>query len=121
MKIGIRTRGLELTRDLHEHVERRLRFGMARFGARLRRVYVQLVDVNGPRGGLDTECTLRVELAHGSEVVIRELHRDAFSAVARASDRLSHAVSRRLERLNARRRGRRGVAERPWGAYAAGA
>jgi hypothetical protein len=38
---------------LPDHIERRLRFALARFGSRVERVIVFLHDRNGPRGGID--------------------------------------------------------------------
>jgi ribosome-associated translation inhibitor RaiA len=106
MKLELRTRGVELTEQLRNHVELRLRFALTRFGERLSRVYVLIADVNGPKGGRDIQCKVRAELASHGEVLIREVNEDPFAAVARATDRAAFAVSRQLKRITARRRGR---------------
>lgn len=110
MQFEMHAHGLELDDDLRSHVERRLRFALARFGERVRDVSVLLTDVNGPKGGYDLQCKVLAELATGEDVVIRELHHDPFAGVSRAAERVSHAVARRLDRWTTLRRGRDGRA-----------
>lgn len=112
MNIELHTQGIAPTEQLKDHIERRLRFALTRFGRKLRRVHVTLSDQNGPKGGFDTQCKVRAELSDAGPIVIQQVHRDAFSAVARAADRISHAVGRQMERLNDRRRGRNPRANR---------
>lgn len=106
MKLSMRAKGLRLTGKLREHVERRLHFALGRFSDRVRGVSVLLEDVNGPRGGLDTRCKIRARLAPSGTVVVEETRLHAFSAVALAADRAGRLMSRRLERLGRRRKGR---------------
>ena len=106
MKIEMRTRGVTATKELKAHVQRRMRFALHRFGERVRRLHVLLEDINGPKGGIDIHCKLRVELAGGGDMVIHENHQDPFSAVSRASERISHAVGRRVDHLNTKRNGK---------------
>ncbi|MEZ5980625.1 MAG: HPF/RaiA family ribosome-associated protein, partial [Planctomycetota bacterium] len=73
---------------------------------KVRRVVVQLTDVNGPRGGRDVRCTIRARLTTGGELVVQELHDSPFSAAAGASDRMARGLARRIERLHQRWRGR---------------
>ncbi len=107
MKLEFRSNGVRISEALAEHAERRLRFALGRFGERVRRVRVQLTDVNGPRGGEDIQCRVLASLAPHGELVIQEVNHDPFAAVARASDRAGHSLSRHVRRIRARRRGRR--------------
>ena len=50
--------GTQRPADLPEHIERRLRFALARFGNRVERVIVFLQDRNGPKGGIDKVCRI---------------------------------------------------------------
>jgi len=62
MKIDIQTRGFTLTDALRTQTERRLRFAFGGLGARVGRVGVRLTDENGPRGGVDKRCALRISV-----------------------------------------------------------
>lgn len=104
MNLQIRTRGIEMTRPLEEVVERRIRFALNRFGERVRHVHVQLTDLNGPRGGVDTRCKVEVSLDSIGSVIVHETSDTPFTAVALASDTVSRAVRRKIKRLQGRRR-----------------
>jgi ribosome-associated translation inhibitor RaiA len=106
MQIEVHSRGIESSDALRQHAARRARFALTRFGDRVRRLSVTVADENGPKGGVDMRCRIRADLHPRGEIVIRERHHDPFAAVARATERVAHAVSRRLQRLHARRRGR---------------
>ena len=106
MKILTRARGLQLTDELSSHSTDQIRTALGRFADRLRRVEITLLDVNGPRGGIDKECKIMVVLEGVGTLVIRERSDSAFAAISNAADRCRQAVSRTLDRVQYARRGR---------------
>jgi len=104
MRIHLHSRGPHVSSDLGRHTMRRLRFALGRFTGRIRHVAVQFDDPNGPRGGVDAQCQVRVGLDHGELVVVDELAPDPFVAVGRAADRVRRVVGERLERIRDKRR-----------------
>lgn len=100
MQLEVRGRHLVMTPALREHVARRLRFALGRVAARLHRVSVRVDDVNGPRGGVDKRCQVRLVLP-GRTITIDELDRDLYVAIDRAAERAGRAAERTLERLRA--------------------
>src|SRR5690348_9291997 len=102
------------TAPILQEAERRLQFALGRFAARIRSVDARLVDVNGPRGGVDQVWHVMVRLTRRSPaVVIEEAGAHPGSAIGRAADRAAQAVSRLLARLRrSRGRGLRLLA--PW-------
>ena len=104
MRIQLHSRGPHVSSDLGRHTLRRLRFALGRFSGRVRDVAVQFRDPNGPRGGVDAHCQVRVALDSGDLVVVDELAADPFVAVGRAADRVRRVVGERLERFRDRRR-----------------
>lgn len=99
MKIDIQAHGVELTDGLREHVEHRLGFALSQFQERIRGVVVRLSDVNGPKGGIDKRCYLRVRLNGLSDIVVEETEADFPVAVNRAADRAKRTLARRLLRV----------------------
>ena len=69
MKIAIRTHDVTLTEALRALVTRRLSSAFDRLGPTVRAVDVTLSDVNGPRGGVDKHCRLRVHSDTAAPVV----------------------------------------------------
>jgi len=98
MRLSVRTLGMETTDAIRDHVERRVRFAVGRFGDRLEEVSVRLGDANGPRGGTDKTCRLVATLGGTGQVVVEDADADLYVAVDRATSRLGRAVGRAVER-----------------------
>ncbi len=100
MKLRLVARGVELTADLNDYVRRRLHFALGRFSGKIRSVSVRLTDVNGPRGGIDKCCDIRVNVGLRQEVIVRERQNNIHAAVAFAVERADRAVQRQLDSAN---------------------
>lgn len=98
MQIDIQARNLSLTDALRTHVRRRLGFALARNADHIQRVVVRLLDINGPRGGADNCCHVRVVLRHLPEVVIQDTDADFTVAIYRALGRAGRTVARDVAR-----------------------
>ena len=105
MQIDVQALRFELTPALRTHTERRLQFALGRFNAQVSRLWVRLSDVNGPRGGDDKRCHVRITLTDAPEVVIEDTEADLYVAIARAADRAGRTVARRLGRSRDQRHG----------------
>ena len=103
MQLEMRGVKFQLDDKLIDHIERRLRFALGRFAARIRRLTVRLSDVNGPRGGTDKRCRIAVALFPRGIVMVQGSGDDLFALVTHSARRARRAVRRALER---RRRGR---------------
>lgn len=55
---------------------------------------IRFEDVNGPRGGIDTVCKIKLVLSGRPSVVASERGRDAEPAFERASSKVQHALQR---------------------------
>lgn len=108
MKIDIQTHGFTLTDALRTQTERRLRFAFGGLGSRVGRVGVRLTDENGPRGGIDKRCALRISVPGQQPIVIEQQESNLYVAIDCAAERAGRAVSRQMGRQNAQRR------DAPW-------
>lgn len=97
MQLQIRSRSIELTDALRAHVERHLQFALSRFGDRIGRVTVHLVDAGGPGAGGDKTCRIDVTLRPSGEVVVEDTQADLHAAIDRATERTGRSVTRELE------------------------
>ena len=104
MKIGIQCKGFSLTSAIAGRVRKRLDFLLGRGLSRLRRVDVTLSDLNGPRGGVDKRCLIKVSIDGLRPVVVEDIQSDLYIAIDRATGRASRTVVRRMELDNSRRR-----------------
>lgn len=111
MTIETRFRGIEDTRLLRRIVERKLRYSLGRFSHTLAGVAADLGDENGPRGGIDKYCRVRVTTRRGAEVFVEAVDSTIHAAVDRATERIARVLDRQAERRRDLRRDvRRGEA-----------
>lgn len=93
--LALRTSGVDVTPDLREDVRWRVGRRLGKFGPYIERVTVRFEDVNGPRGGVDTMCRIKVVLSGLASVVVEETASDASKAFNRA-DGVAERVVRRV-------------------------
>ena len=98
MLIDILNRDVPVEPETREWVERRVRFALGRFVARIHRVAVMFEDINGPRGGNDQRCRVLITLVPEGNVVIDDVDSTIEAVTAHAVDRAARAVVRELER-----------------------
>ena len=99
---NIRVDGLRLNERDREHMRRRLGEKLGRHAKSVDRVTVRLRDVNGPRGGVDVQCRIKVVL-NGLPSVVVEQRATAFrlaftEALAGAERTVRRALQRRRMR-----------------------
>ena len=104
MQIDIQALNFSLTDALRERVRRRMGFALGGKDENIQRVVVRLSDINGPKGGKDMCCQIRIVLEHMSDVVIKDVETDLYVAIDRAFDRAGRAVARQLSRQLTRQR-----------------
>jgi ribosome-associated translation inhibitor RaiA len=100
MRFDIQGLGFPLTAALLDHTERRLRFALTRTSERITQVVVRLGDINGPRGGADKLCRVRVYLEHAPPVWIEDAGADLYAVIERAAERAGRNVAKRVDRLH---------------------
>ena len=99
----IRAATHETAATLREYATRRLSFALRAFQHRVRCVKVRLTDLNGPRRrGIDSRCSMTVELVNGGLIVAEATTAWPFASVACAASRLKEAVRRELGRATPR-------------------
>ena len=98
MKLELRARHLTVDPRLRELCERNLLYSLGRFEDHVRRVQLWMEDLNGPRGGRDLRCVLRVGLRHGGAVTVECTDTGPELAVSEVFDRARSALVRTVQR-----------------------
>jgi putative sigma-54 modulation protein len=124
-KIELRGSNLPISEALREHLTRKLDFVLRRLGEHVDRIIVRIVDINGPKGGLDKRCRIIARLSPAGIVVVEATDADSYVAVSHAAtrmeERIARAVTRRRPRPPAARRGARRQWQEALGPIANGA
>lgn len=90
---------------LREYATRRLSFALRRFEDRVRHITVRFIDVNGPRRGVDSRCSMALDLVGGRRIVVEATTAWPFASVARAATRLNAVVRKEVGRASSHRGG----------------
>jgi ribosome-associated translation inhibitor RaiA len=80
------------------YLRRKLGAKLGKFAPAIERVRARVEDVNGPRGGLDKRCRIKVVQSGLPSVMAEEQHNAVRAATDRALDRIETALRRTLER-----------------------
>ncbi len=104
MDLRITGNNVSISDALKSYVDRNLRACLANTDGLVHEVEVRVADVNGPRGGVDKLCGIRVVLQRAGVVFVQARGADAYGTVDKAALRLKAALARRVGRHRSRLR-----------------
>jgi hypothetical protein len=96
--VAVRAKGLELDEDLQTYVQRRLAAQLGKHAPSVMRVTVRVKDVNGPKGGIDQLCRIKVVLKKLPSVLFENRAASRRQAIHGAILGAERAVRRKLQR-----------------------
>lgn len=99
----IRAMGVELEDSDRDYLRRKLGRKLGKFAHFIERASVRIEDVNGPRGGVDKRCRIKIVLSGMPSVFVEEQHVELQAAMDRALARTERAVRRTVEARRATR------------------
>jgi hypothetical protein len=104
VQLTVKTRGVALSEKLLGVIRGSIASAVGRFAERVTRVVVRVDDTNGPRGGVDTECRMTLQLDRGRGLTVSAVAPNEFAAVGRAAARARTCFVRALKKQGSRRR-----------------
>ena len=99
---NIRVEGVRLDDDDRTYIRRRLGEKLGKYGRRLERVTVRMRDINGPRGGVDIQCRIKLVVSGLPSVVVEHHAERLRPALTRALAGAERAMRRTLQRRRSR-------------------
>lgn len=96
--VNIRVTGVTLGEDERAYIRQRLGEKLGKYAESIERVSVRMEDVNGPRGGVDQACRIKVVLSGLPSVVFERQAASLKPAVTGALTGVERAVRRAVER-----------------------
>ncbi len=107
MLIAIRDTGIGLSAEGRAYAIDRVDRALGAVREHVRKVFIYLTDLNGPRGGVDKLCRIAVTLDAGRPVVVTTNAGSVTGVVDVAADKAAEMVQREVHRRCERRRGER--------------
>lgn len=92
-----------INEDIKEKVKSIVERALDRFSSAIRKVEIRFLDSNGPKGGVDTQCTIKVTHVEPGRLVIKGKGVSVLQATHIASGRARSALSRRIGKLKSYR------------------
>ncbi len=80
--------------------ERIVRLGLTRFATQIERVSISIRDENGPRGGNDQRCVVRVHPTHLRDIVVQETSDCIEKSLSLGVERAARTLARLHRRRN---------------------
>jgi|GEM_PF-301628 len=102
MLIQVSGKGFELSPELRDDVEEKMKTALERFRTRIGRVNVFLADENGPKNGVDKSLRAIIDIERLPLIVVEEKGDAWLSILDRTVERATHTVSRQIERIRSR-------------------
>ncbi len=87
-----------LPKFVRTHAESRVASKLERFTDAIEEVRLMLKDLNGPKGGEDSECRVTVHLRNMPEIIIQERSDSIGKAMYNALERASRTIARNLQK-----------------------
>jgi len=108
----IRAVDVDIDQEDRAYLRRKLGRKLGKYARNIQRVSVRLDDINGPRGGIDQHCVIKVILVELPTVIVESSSATVQEAMDEALARVERAVKHALERrrtkpLRVRQAGRR--------------
>lgn len=94
----VRVRGGAIDDEDRDYIARKLGMKFAEFVASIERMTVRLSDTNGPKGGRDKRCQIKVVLSGLPTVVVNVTDTTLSRTIDRAVEASARAVRRRVQR-----------------------
>lgn len=98
MKPTIVAKGVKLSQVLRNYVTRRLQFSLNHARQSIGGVIVRISDQNGPRGGIDKQCRIQINVPGMPSIVVSS----TAARIAEAVDLAVHRAAMALERTRSR-------------------
>ncbi len=100
MDVRLLDRNVGVTAEQREGIDRCLQYAFDRFSSHIRHIDVSLSDVNGPKGGDDLQCRMKIVLDGKGEIMVEGKSVSVEALISETADRAALAVSKRLDRLH---------------------
>lgn len=98
MNITSRAQGFELSSAIDRFVRDEVGSSLERFADDIVSVDVFLKDTNGPKGGIDKQVVMRVQLRGRQQITMQTTRDDLYSAIRISIKRAKRAVRRNLRK-----------------------
>jgi ribosome-associated translation inhibitor RaiA len=85
-------------KSTHDHFKHIISERMSRLSLHFTRARVSIRDLNGPKGGVDKECMIRLDVPRSGSLTVKARARSASAAFSKAIEMIQTRVKRRVSK-----------------------
>lgn len=97
MQILIRSKGFALTEAIDNHIRSKVESTFSRLNGVVKTIEVFIKDINGPKGGIDKSCVVKIKTDQRAELVIKDKESDLYVAINRTFARAKRSLVRHAQ------------------------
>jgi ribosome-associated translation inhibitor RaiA len=98
MNIRARAQGFESTSAIDRFVRDQVRTALQHLSEHIIAVDVFMKDANGPKGGVDKQALVRVQLRNRQVLAVETVHENLYGAIKKGAKRTKRTVRRHLRK-----------------------
>lgn len=98
MDITTRAQDFEMSTAIDRFVRDQVSSMLRRFDEDIIAADVFMKDINGPKGGIDKQALIRVQLRNGQVIALETQHEHLYAAIKKGTKRTRQAVRRQLRK-----------------------
>lgn len=106
MNINLQARDFHLTDSLESKIRQKMNILLSRFDHKIRTTRVVLSDINGPKGGKDKRCIIKIEVHNFKTIVIDEVTDNMHESISRGSQQAKRAIAKLVDKSRGKKRER---------------
>lgn len=104
MNITTRAQHFEMSEAIDDFARTQLDAALGRFSDSILSIDVFMKDANGPKGGIDKQVLVRVQLRNRQQIALESTREDLYAAIRNSVKRTKRAVRRSIRRSQRVRR-----------------
>ena len=85
-------------------IEEKIKFALSRYGQRIRVIEISLKDINGPRGGVDKQCVIKMKINQFKTLVVDDISADGYEAITACTQKAKRRIERHFGRSRSQQR-----------------
>lgn len=98
MKIIFNNRNLNDIAEIRTYIGHKVAFCFSRHQNNIKTISITLADINGPKGGKNKQCKVRLHSDHLAEIIITEERENLLHAIDNSLIRANRTLVRQLKR-----------------------
>ncbi|MBP9838399.1 MAG: HPF/RaiA family ribosome-associated protein [Proteobacteria bacterium] len=102
MEIDIRSKDFELSESIMHSTKESILKKIEKYRKLILSVKIWFTDTNGPKGGIDKKCLVKISTKYKDSIIIQEEGSNLYELIVNIGDRINNVLQKRKEKRKRR-------------------